>query len=120
MNEDRAERRLFNRERVILSARCRKVDGRSETLIISDLSANGCRVYSDEMILRVGQRLTLQPAKFEGISGQVRWVDGKRAGIAFDRPLHDAIAEHLQRQYAVPSNPTRTAVRVISASLPRF
>lgn len=114
------EKRRSNREKVILAARCRKYSGAMENVIVSDVSAHGCRIYSDDMALRVGQRLTIQPAKLEGIAGEVRWVEGKRAGVSFERPLHDAVAEHLQREYAVPSNPSKTGVRVLSASLSKL
>jgi hypothetical protein len=117
MRDGPIDKRRTKREKVIVAARCRKYDGLVENVILSDLSEDGCRLYADDMTLRVGQRLTLQPSKLDAIAGQVRWVDGNRAGVAFDQPLHSAVAEHLQQQYAIRSNLGRTAIRVLASSM---
>jgi hypothetical protein len=112
------EKRRSNRGKVIMPVVCRSQGGIHQTVILSDISAHGCRLYGDAVILHVGQTLTLQPANFEGIAGKVRWIDGLRAGIEFTYPLHSAVAEQMQQLYAVPSHPdTQTSIRVLSASL---
>jgi hypothetical protein len=118
MSETPNEKRRSKRGKVILPVLCRQQGGANQSVILSDISPHGCRIYGDAPTLHVGQRLTLQPNNLEGIAGEVRWVDGPRAGIAFTYPLHPAVAEHLQQVYAVLSHPdTQTSIRVLSASL---
>ena len=35
----------------------------------------------------------------EGLIGEVRWVNGGKAGIKFDLPLHIAVVDHIARTY---------------------
>lgn len=100
-----------------MPVRCRTRDGQTGRVILSEISAHGCRLYADDMRLHQGQWITIQPDKMEGMAGIVRWVDAKRAGVEFQRPLYEAVATHLQHLYAVPADLKGTNIRVVSSSI---
>ena len=100
-----------------MPVRCRTKDGQTGRVILAEISCHGCRLYADDMTLLKGQWITIQPDKMEGMPAIVRWVDKKRAGVEFERPLYEAIAQHLQRLYAVPRDLSATGVRVVSSSI---
>lgn len=100
-----------------MPVRCRTRDGQTGRVILSEISAHGCRLYADDMRLHQGQWITIQPDKMEGMAGIVRWVDAKRAGVEFQHPLYEAVATHLQHLYAVPADLKGTNIRVVSSSI---
>ena len=59
-----------------------------------DLSPEGCRI---EFVERpaVGERAWIKFDRLQAIEGVVRWVDGHVGGVAFTRPLHDAVFDRL-------------------------
>jgi hypothetical protein len=67
---------------------------------ITDLTIEGCCISYPCSTLEVGQEVTIRPEKMNDISGTVRWVSAEGAGIEFERPLYQPVAEHLQREFA--------------------
>lgn len=82
---------------VFLTATCRNSMGRLSDIILSDLSEEGCGLSTSEVLLKPGQMVVIRMASLEGLSGQVVWVRGKRAGVKFERPLYGPVVEHLVR-----------------------
>ena len=64
---------------------------------IQDISPQGCRV---ELPIRVAEEDTVWVnfPGLEAIQGRVCWVDEWTAGIEFDRPLHSAVFEMVERR----------------------
>ena len=96
----RSNHRKSQRAPVTLSATCRTATGRSGDVVIVDLTAEGCRIFTRALGLSVGLQVRIRPANFEVIPGVVRWVAGGYAGIEFERPLYGPVAEHLQRGFS--------------------
>ncbi len=66
--------------------------GRSaQSVRIVDFSAQGCRL-DGAMLLATGQQIWIRLPGLEALSAQVMWCDYDVAGIAFDKPLHPAVA----------------------------
>ena len=76
--------------------------GLMDCVAVLDLSIVGCRIASLEIELAQGQALTLRPDRIEAIKGRVRWIQGHRAGIEFERPLYLPVVEHLQKVWPMP------------------
>lgn len=100
MDGDARSLRRSNRLGVVLPARCRTRSGFVDRVVITDLSEGGCRVESRALTLREGDLVVVSPGVIEGICGQVRWVKGHKAGIAFISPLYGPVVEHIHRQHA--------------------
>ncbi|WP_054531682.1 PilZ domain-containing protein [Erythrobacter sp. SG61-1L] len=63
--------------------------------VLMDLSVTGCQVSLRGVQLAIGQIVVVRPDGLEGLSGVVRWIEGGRVGIEFDRPLHPGVAAHI-------------------------
>jgi hypothetical protein len=100
MNQPPPDRRRAPRRPVLRSAICHTDTGRVGDVVIVDLTAQGCCIQTNALALTAGLRVRLEPFQFDTLAGVVRWCDRGRAGIAFDRPLHPAVAEHLQETWA--------------------
>ena len=94
------EPRQFPRLSVAMPARCRSLGGFVDDVVVRDLSAGGCRLVSQALTIRPGMRIVVRPPGLEGLCGEVRWVRGHEAGIAFERPLYGPVVEHLHRHFA--------------------
>lgn len=84
----------------VLRARCRSLSGFVDHVVISDISANGCRIDSGALIFRPGQLVVVRPEGLEGLCGEIRWVRGHCAGIAFERAIYGPVVEFLQHRHA--------------------
>ena len=91
--------RNAERKAVALSAQCRTQGGIRGTASITDISPQGCCVTSPTVILKAGLRVMIKPENLEGLTGIVRWAEGKRAGIEFDTPIYPPVVEHLVQRH---------------------
>lgn len=110
--------RQARRLALAMPARCRMLSGFTEDVVIRDVSEGGCRVASTVLSLRAGDRVVLRTTALEGLAGMVRWCARNEAGIAFERPLHVAVVEHLHREYVtfLPAEvPYRGGLRRLAA-----
>ncbi|MFA7603640.1 MAG: PilZ domain-containing protein [Novosphingobium sp.] len=94
-----SNQRRASRAGVLIPATCRTATGRRGDVTIVDLTAQGCRLFTRAVPLSAGLRLRIRPQDFESLPGVVRWVRQGFAGIEFDRPLYEPVAEHLQRVF---------------------
>lgn len=78
--------------------------------LITNLSQHGCRVCAQGMRLPAGQKIILRPAGLESLLAMVRWSRDGEAGIEFERPLHLAVVEHLQRLHPDEATPVEIAL----------
>jgi hypothetical protein len=92
--------RRTQRRAVVLAATCRTQSGLRDTGRISDISAHGCRLTMNTLVVRIGARVTIRPQGLEGVTGVVRWIEGQQAGIEFDAPLYEPVVDHLSRLHA--------------------
>ena len=89
------EKRDRVRHAIIREARCHTSRGQSLDGQMTDLSASGCRFYSQRTPLGVGEIVSVRIDGLEGVLGRVRWVQGSVMGIRFERPLYEPVVEHL-------------------------
>jgi PilZ domain len=85
-----------------LLATCRFGAGTTAELQVLDLSPGGCMVNRKRCNAEQGARVLV---KLPGLGFQpanVAWVEDENAGLAFDQPLHEAVLEHLWRQFSTP------------------
>jgi hypothetical protein len=68
---------------------------------VSNLSAHGCCLTTEWQALMTGQHITVRIGELDGFPAQVRWVEGLRAGVVFDRSLYGPVLDHLVRQHAI-------------------
>jgi len=99
MKQEKDPRRS-ERQPVELAAQCRTDSGLRDKGIIADLSPEGCCVVTGDLFVKVGARVLIRPEGLEGLTGIVRWIEGNRAGIEFDRPLYPPVFEHLVKLHS--------------------
>lgn len=84
------------RLRVRIPADYRTDDGAEFSTSVIDISEKGCRLRDGIEILSPGAGLSITIGNMAPISGQVRWQYRSSCGVAFTRPLHSALVDHLQ------------------------
>ena len=89
------EKRDRLRHALVREARCHTARGQALEGQMTDLSASGCRFFSQRTPLGVGAIVSVRIDGLEGMLGHVRSVEGSVMGIGFERPLYEAIVEHL-------------------------
>ena len=88
--------RLNDRHNVLIGVKLRRPGETWFTSRVTDLSVTGFRLQSF-VKLSTGMELWVMLPGFEGRKSRVLWSRGHEAGCAFDRPLHQAIFEHIVR-----------------------
>ena len=83
-----------------MAAQCRTDSGLRDKGRILDLSPEGCCVETSELFVKVGARVVVRPDGLEGLPGIVRWIEGNKAGIEFERPLYPPVFEHLVKLHS--------------------
>lgn len=90
------KQRLAERRHVQIGVKVRRPGETWFTSDIADLSISGFRLQSF-MKLNVGSELWIMLPGFEGRRARVLWTRGHEAGCTFERPLHEAILDHIVR-----------------------
>lgn len=63
-----------------------------------DISEGGCKLRGTAGFAELGDKLTMKVGNINAPLGNVVWIDGKIAGIAFESEMHPAIVDHLVRE----------------------
>jgi len=61
-------------------------DGGRISVVVTDLSREGCRLEADGS-LTIGEKVQLLVPKYGTFPAQIRWVAGKEAGAVFLEPV---------------------------------
>lgn len=88
--------RLTERRNVLIGVKVRRPGETWFTSRISDLSVTGFRLQSF-VKLAPGMDLWIMLPGFEGRKARVSWSRNHEAGCTFERPLHNAIFDHIVR-----------------------
>jgi hypothetical protein len=72
--------------------------------VITDLTSEGCCIFTVALPVSEGLHLWIKPEAFEPLPGKVRWVDRGYAGIEFDKVIYEPVAKHLQETFAALGN----------------
>ncbi len=92
--------RSCERREVVLPAKCRSRTGFVNHVIITNLSAQGCRIESHSLTLGADDLVTLRPEGLEGLIGVIRWRRNHHAGVQFINPLYEPVVDHLVQRHA--------------------
>lgn len=65
---------------------------------VIDVSEGGCKVKGRPGFAEVGENVLLRIDGVHTPVGRFVWVDGKFAGIAFERKMHSAVIDHLVKE----------------------
>jgi hypothetical protein len=90
----RTEQRRSDRVDLSKPASVRVREGGRESGVVENLSAGGCAICSSGFY-PVGATVFVSIASFQPFTGRVVWRDDGRIGVEFDRPLHQAIVDHI-------------------------
>ncbi len=88
-----------------LMARLRNARGGVTDIAIQDLSAAGCMVDCRGTGLNVDDRVLVKLEGLEYMPCHVFWIEDNRAGIGFERVMHETVYEHLRSRL----NPAKAA-----------
>ena len=86
------DQRRFARHAVHFSAGLGAPDRPSSPVTVVDLSSGGCGVEIDSH-LEAGARVWIALPGLEPWASRVMWVQNRRAGLSFDRPLHQGVVD---------------------------
>ena len=87
------DRRRYVRSAVSIGAGLGSAQDRPSTPVaVVDLSQGGCGIETSAY-LEAGARVWLKLPGLQSWPARVAWVDGVRAGLQFDNPLHAAVVE---------------------------
>jgi len=87
------DRRRFMRHPVSVGAGLASSNDRPGALVVVvDLSTHGCGIEVAGHC-EVGSRVWLKLPGLESWPARIVWAEGDRAGLSFDRPLHQAVVE---------------------------
>jgi hypothetical protein len=92
--------RSTTRHDIAAKAVCRTA-GAKITAVVSNLSSDGCCLTFDWHMLTPGQCVTVRIGDLGGLPAQIRWVEGLRVGVSFDRSLYGPVLDHLVRQHGL-------------------
>ncbi|HEX8466879.1 MAG TPA: PilZ domain-containing protein [Allosphingosinicella sp.] len=87
------DRRRFMRHPVMVGAGLASANDRpGAPVIVVDLSAHGCGLEVAGHC-EVGARVWLKLPGLESWPARIAWTQDERAGLSFDRPLHQAVVD---------------------------
>jgi PilZ domain len=87
------DRRRFMRHSVSLGAGLSSDSGRpAAPVTVVDLSTHGCGIEVSGHC-EPGSRVWLKLPGLEAWPSRIVWAEGNRAGLSFDRPLHEAVVD---------------------------
>lgn len=91
--------RQADRARVEASVLVRRQYRRSQWLDAHDISPLGCCLNFVD-VPRQDDLLWIQLPGLEALQGRVRWVEGHRAGLHFEKPIHPAVYSLLLEKWS--------------------
>ena len=87
--------RATPRESVIISAKCQVGDRLAEEVLVTDLSAKGCRLRGNSIGVTKAERVQLWIGDIGPLGAQLKWVKKGSLGLAFEAPLSEEVLRPL-------------------------
>lgn len=84
------DRRQYLRQPVSIGAGLRADDRPATAIVVVDLSTHGCGIETN-CYMEAGARVWLKLPGLEAWPAHVAWAQDTRAGLSFDRPLHESV-----------------------------
>lgn len=66
-----------------------------------DISEGGCKIRSYCGFAQPGDRVTLSIGGINAPLGNIAWVDGPIAGVAYNGEMHAAVIDYLLREHVI-------------------
>ncbi len=63
-----------------------------------DLSEGGCKICGKPGFAEIGDRVTMRLNGINAPLGNIAWIEGAVAGVAFEGVMHPAVIDHLCTQ----------------------
>ena len=83
------------RESVAIPATCQVGERPAEAVLVTDLSADGCRLRGDSIGVTKSEPVKLWLGETGPIGAKLKWVKKGSLGLAFDNELDDNLLESL-------------------------
>lgn len=80
-----------------LKVQCRLRSGGHIELTVLDLSLCGCMIDRRGWSATPGDRVLVKLPDLASQPAEVLWVEGDKAGLTFEQPLHEVVLERLQQ-----------------------
>ena len=65
-----------------------------------DISEGGCKIKGSPGFAEIGDRVTMKIGDVHTPVGNIAWIDGRMAGVAFNGEMHQAVLDHLCATHA--------------------
>ena len=98
--------RTGSRESVVIPGTCQVGERAAEAVLVTDLSARGCRLRGDSIGVTKSEPVQLWLGDAGPITAKLKWVKKGSLGLAFDSALDEKVLEELLAApiAPVPSN----------------
>src|SRR5687767_4919258 len=93
------------RESVIIPGRCQVGERAAEEVLVTDLSARGCRLRGNSIGVTKAEPVQLWLGETGPIAAKLKWVKKGSIGLAFEAPLDEEVLRPLL-DAPVPPIPT--------------
>jgi len=97
------ELRTGSRESVVIPGTCQVGDRLPESVLITDLSAGGCRLRADSIGVTKSEPVQLWFGDVGPILAKLKWIKKGSLGLAFDTRLEDKVLEDLLANPIAPA-----------------
>lgn len=87
--------RTDTRESVVIPGTCQVGERSPEAVLVTDLSASGCRLRGDSIGVTKSEPVQLWLGNAGPISAKLKWVKKGSLGLAFDVSLDEKLLEKL-------------------------
>src|SRR3990170_7293311 len=81
------------RESVIIPGRCQVGERPAEEVLVTDLSARGCRLRGNSIGVTKTEPVQLWLGDIGPIAAKLKWVKKGSLGLAFEAPLDEAMLQ---------------------------
>ena len=99
--------RKIDRNRVSITGQCRTMRGQLFDIQLRDLTSGGCRFGDPAHALLPNAPVSLMIAGSGPYTARMRWREGDEVGVAFDRPLSDALIQQIVSGKPVAASASR-------------
>lgn len=95
--------RKIDRNPVSIPGQCRTMRGQLIDIQLRDLTTGGCRFDDAARALLPHAPVTLMIGGSGPHNARLRWREGDQVGVAFDRPLSEALLHQIISGKAIPA-----------------
>ena len=87
--------RAAPRESVVIPGRCQVGERAVEEVLVTDLSARGCRLRGNSIGVTKAEPVRLWLGEAGPIAARLKWIKQGSIGLAFDSPLDETVLQPL-------------------------